>query len=96
MMNKSNMVQNLKDKMNLSEKDAKQAVDIVFSSISDSLKNNERTTISGFGTFEIRERAARKGRNPQTGEEITISSRKLPAFKPSKPLKDYFKDRQAT
>lgn len=57
----------------------------------DSLKNGEKVQLIGFGNFEVRERSARKGRNPQTGEEIEIPASKVPAFKPGKALKDVVK-----
>ncbi|OIS65855.1 DNA-binding protein, partial [Bacillus subtilis] len=66
-------------------------VEKVFDTISEALKSGEKVSIPGFGTFEVRERAARKGRNPQTGEEIDIPATKAPAFKPAKALKDAVK-----
>ncbi|OPG99213.1 DNA-binding protein, partial [Chryseobacterium mucoviscidosis] len=72
----------------LSKKDATKAVDSVFDTILDALKNGEKIQLIGFGNFEVRERSARKGRNPQTGEEIEIPASKVPAFKPGKALKD--------
>ncbi|MFP9216771.1 HU-related DNA-binding protein HupN, partial [Enterococcus faecalis] len=67
------------------------SVEKVFDTISEALKSGEKVSIPGFGTFEVRERAARKGRNPQTGEEIDIPATKAPAFKPAKALKDAVK-----
>ncbi len=75
----------------LTKKDATAAVDAVFSTIQDALANGEKVQLIGFGNFEVRERAARKGRNPQTGEEIEIPASKVPAFKPGKALKDAVK-----
>jgi len=72
----------------LSKKDATKAVDSVFDTILDALKNGDKIQLIGFGNFEVRERSARKGRNPQTGEEIEIPASKVPAFKPGKALKD--------
>lgn len=69
-------------------KDATKAVDSVFDTILDALKNGDKIQLIGFGNFEVRERSARKGRNPQTGEEIEIPASKVPAFKPGKALKD--------
>jgi DNA-binding protein HU-beta len=63
-------------------------VDSVLNTISEALKNGEKVTLIGFGNFEVRERAARTGRNPQTGEEIQIEASKVPAFKPGKQLKE--------
>lgn len=63
----------------------------MFDGIQTSLKDGEKVQVIGFGNFEVRERAARKGRNPQTGEEITIAASKSPAFKAGKQLKDAVK-----
>ena len=73
---------------NLTKKDAEQAVNTTLNAITEALKNGDKVTLVGFGTFEVRERPARKGRNPQTGAEITIEASKLPAFKAGKALKD--------
>ncbi|USL45396.1 HU family DNA-binding protein (plasmid) [Priestia megaterium] len=69
----------------------KKAVDALFETISNTLANEEKIQLIGFGTFEVRERAARTGRNPQTGEEMTIPASKVPAFKPGKELKEALK-----
>ncbi|CDQ19493.1 HU family DNA-binding protein [Halobacillus kuroshimensis] len=90
-MNKTDLINAVSEKADLSKKDATQAVDSVFESIMDSLKDGDKVQLIGFGNFEVRERAARKGRNPQTGEEIEISASKVPAFKPGKALKDAVK-----
>lgn len=87
-MNKSDLVNQVAEACNLTKKDASQAVDAVFDAITDSLKAGEKVQLIGFGNFEVRERAARKGRNPQTGAEIQIAASKVPAFKPGKALKD--------
>ena len=63
----------------------------MFETISNTLANEEKIQLIGFGTFEVRERAARTGRNPQTGEEMTIPASKVPAFKPGKELKEALK-----
>lgn len=73
------------------KKDATKAVDAVFDTILNALKDGDKVQLIGFGNFEVRERAARKGRNPQTGEEIEIAASKVPAFKPGKALKDAVK-----
>jgi DNA-binding protein HU-beta len=70
------------------KKDAQAAVDCVFSTIAGALKQNDAVTLVGFGTFKVEERKARKGRNPQTGQEIQIKARKVPKFVPGKALKD--------
>jgi DNA-binding protein HU-beta len=75
----------------LSKKDAGKAVDAVLDAITAALNSGDKVQLIGFGNFEVRERAARKGRNPQTGEEIEISATRVPAFKPGKQLKDSVK-----
>ncbi|MGO4888979.1 HU family DNA-binding protein [Anaerobacillus sp. MEB173] len=87
-MNKTDLINYVSDNTNLSKKDATNAVNAVLESISNSLTNGDSVQLIGFGTFEVRERSARKGRNPQTGEEIDIAASKVPAFKPGKQLKD--------
>lgn len=90
-MNKTDLVNAVVEKSDLSKKDAAEAVDAVFDSVMDSLTKGEKVQLIGFGNFEVRERSARKGRNPQTGEEIEIPASKVPAFKPGKALKDSVK-----
>ena len=72
----------------LSKKDAEKAVNSTLATITNALKEGDKVSLVGFGTFEVRERAERMGRNPQTKEEITIPASKLPAFKAGKALKD--------
>lgn len=91
MANKVQLIENVASKTGLTKKDATAAVDAVFGSIQDTLKQGDKVQLIGFGTFEVRERAARKGRNPQTGAEIKIPASKVPAFKPGKALKDSVK-----
>ena len=91
MANKAELVENVAKKTGLTKKDATAAVEAVFGSIQDDLKKGDKVQLIGFGTFEVRNRAARKGRNPQTGEEIEIPASKVPAFKPGKALKDAVK-----
>jgi DNA-binding protein HU-beta len=91
MMNKTDLINTVAEKSDLSKKDATNAVDAVFDSIMDSLKQGDKVQLIGFGNFEVRERAARKGRNPQTGKEIEIPASKVPAFKAGKALKDVLK-----
>ncbi|PFA70028.1 DNA-binding protein [Bacillus sp. AFS015802] len=90
-MNKTELINAVAEAAELSKKDATKAVDAVFDTIQDSLANGDKVQLIGFGNFEVRERAARKGRNPQTGEEIEISASKVPAFKPGKALKEAVK-----
>lgn len=91
MLNKTELTNQVAETAELSKKDAARAVDAVFESIQTALKNGDKVQLIGFGNFEVRERAARKGRNPQTGEEIEIAASKLPVFKPGKGLKDSVK-----
>lgn len=86
-MNKGDLVAEVAKVLN-SKKEAQAAVDKVFSAITDALASQESVTLVGFGTFKAAERKARKGRNPQTGEEIEIPARKVPKFIPGKNLKD--------
>lgn len=88
-MNKTELIQQVSEKTNLSKKDAGKVVDACFETIMKALASGDKVQISGFGNFEIRERAARKGRNPQTGEEIEIAASKVPAFKPGKAFKEW-------
>ncbi|MDQ0350862.1 DNA-binding protein HU-beta [Alkalibacillus filiformis] len=90
-MNKTDLVNTVAENADLSKKDASKAVDSVFEAITDSLTKSEKVQLIGFGNFEVRERSARKGRNPQTGQEIDIPASKVPAFKPGKALKDAVK-----
>ncbi|MWC28461.1 HU family DNA-binding protein [Paenibacillus sp. MMS18-CY102] len=87
-MNKTELIAKVAELTDLSKKDATKAVDAVFDAISDALQTGDKVQLVGFGNFEVRERQARKGRNPQTGEEIEIAASKMPAFKPGKSLKD--------
>jgi len=86
-MNKTELVDAVATLAELSKQDAKKAVEALFETISNTLAQEEKIQLIGFGTFEVRERAARTGRNPQTGEEMTIPASKIPAFKPGKELK---------
>ncbi|WP_435053739.1 HU family DNA-binding protein [Peribacillus simplex] len=79
------------DLLEKDKKNAKKAVDALFETISNTLAKEEKIQLVGFGTFEVRDRAARPGRNPQTGEEIQIAASKVPAFKPGKELKEAIK-----
>ncbi|WP_347297309.1 HU family DNA-binding protein [Dolosigranulum savutiense] len=92
MANKADLVDKVADKTGLTKKDSNVAVEAVFDSIQEFLAEEEKVQLIGFGTFEVRERAARKGRNPQTGEEIQIPATKVPAFKAGKNLKEAVKE----
>lgn len=91
MANKQDLIAKVAEVTSLTKKDSGAAVDAVFGAVSDFLAQGEKVQLIGFGNFEIRERAARKGRNPQTGKEITIAATKVPAFKAGKALKDAVK-----
>ena len=90
-MNKTDLVNTVATQADLTKGDAKKAVDALFETISNILAKEEKIQLVGFGTFEVRDRAARTGRNPQTGEEIQIEASKVPAFKPGKELKEAVK-----
>lgn len=87
-MNKTDLVNAVAESAELSKKDAENAVKAVLQNIEDTLAKGEKVQLIGFGNFEVRERSARKGRNPQTGEEMDIPASKQPSFKPGKALKD--------
>ena len=91
MANKAELVSEVAAKTDLTKKEVAAAVDAIFSSIQEDLAKGEKVQLIGFGTFEVRHRAARKGRNPQTGDEIEIPASEVPAFKPGKALKDAVK-----
>ena len=87
-MKKSELVTLVAEKTGFSKKDTEKTIDTVFTAIADIMAAGDKLQISGFGTFETRERPARKGRNPRTKEEITIPATTAPAFKAGKALKD--------
>lgn len=87
-MTKVELIQAVSERTEITKKDTAAVVDAVFEEITKALSRGERVQIVGFGTFEVRERAARRGRNPQTGEELNIAARRTPAFKAGKLLKD--------
>lgn len=87
-MNKAELIASVAEKSNMTKKAASDAVEAVFATISESLAKEEKVTIVGFGTFEVRHRQARKGVNPATKEEIQIPATKVPAFKPGKSLRE--------
>lgn len=90
-MNKTDLIEKVAETSEVSKKDAAKVVDALFDSIKGALSSGDNVQIIGFGTFETRERSARKGRNPQTGQEINIPASKVPAFKAGKALKDAVK-----
>ena len=87
-MNKTELVAAVSEKTGIAKKDAERAVSAMFETITAQLMNGQKVQISGFGTFEVKEREARIGRNPRTKEAIEIPASKAPAFKASKALKD--------
>lgn len=87
-MNKSELVDAVANAAELSKSDAARAVDGVIGAITQALKSGDQVTVVGFGTFLVRQREARAGRNPRTGETIQIKASKVPAFKAGKALKD--------
>ena len=87
-MTKADLVNVVVAESGLKKKEAEAAVNAVFSAISNALKDGDKVQLIGFGTFEVKDVAAREGRNPQTGETITIAASKKPAFSASKALKD--------
>lgn len=87
-MNKAELIAAVAEKSNLSRKDAEKAVNVALETIEEALKASEKVSLVGFGTFEAKTRAARKGHNPATGEEIEIAESKAPVFKAGKALKD--------
>lgn len=86
-MNKTELVAAVAEKAGITKKDAESAVSAVFESIESALVSGDKVQLIGFGTFEVKERAAREGRNPSTGETITIAASKVPSFKAGAGLK---------
>lgn len=87
-MNKTELIAAVAEKAEISKKDADAAVAAVFGAITDALKAGDKIQLVGFGTFEVRARAEKQGRNPRTGEPMTVPASKVPAFKAGKALKD--------
>jgi len=87
-MNKAELVEEVAGKVGLTKKEAGNVIDAITSTITDSLAREEKVTLVGFGTFQVRERKARRGVNPQTREIIQIPAKKVPRFKPGKRLRE--------
>lgn len=87
-MNKAELIDSVAEKTGLTKKDSERAINAVFESIEDALSTGDKVSLVGFGTFEVRERGQREGRNPRTGDPITIPARAVPTFKPGKTLRD--------
>ncbi len=90
-MNKADLVDHVVKETGMTKKDSEKAINAVFEGITSALAKGDKVQLVGFGTFEVRERQAREGRNPSTGEKITIAASKAPAFKAGKALKDMVK-----
>jgi DNA-binding protein HU-beta len=86
-LNKTDLVNNVREKTNLSLKDSEKVLKAVLGTITQALVKGDKIQLIGFGTFETKKRAARKGRNPKNGAEIKISAKRIPVFKPGKALK---------
>ena len=87
-MNKSELIDAIADASTLTKADAGRALDGFLGAVTSALSNGDSVALVGFGTFSVKQRAERKGRNPQTGAEITIKASKIPSFKAGKSLKD--------
>jgi len=87
-LNKTDLISEVATRTGMTKKDVEKVVNAFFSTIEGTLKSGDKVQLIGFGTFEVRDRQARKGRNPQTGEEISIPAARVPAFKAGKALKD--------
>lgn len=90
-MNRSELVDLVAEKAEISKKDSDKVLNAVLESITESLAKGDKVQLVGFGTFEVRSRKEREGRNPATGEKITVKAQKAPAFKPGKALKELVK-----
>jgi DNA-binding protein HU-beta len=87
-VNKADLISVMAEKSGLTKKDSEKALNAFVDAVQQALVEGDRVQLVGFGTFEVRERSARKGRNPQTGEEIDIPAASVPAFKAGKALKE--------
>lgn len=91
-MTKAELVEDVARAAELTKKDAERLVEIVFESIIESLNHGEKIELRGFGSFRVRERGARRGRNPKTGDPVSIPAKRVPYFKPGKELKELIND----
>ncbi|WP_111740792.1 nucleoid-associated protein HU-beta [Leminorella richardii] len=87
-MNKSQLIERIASGADISKAAAGRSLDAIIDAVTEALKSGDQVSLVGFGSFVVRERAARTGRNPQTGKEIKIAAAKVPAFRPGKALKD--------
>ncbi len=90
-MNKSTLVATMAEKAGLTKKDSEKALAAFIETVEDALKKGDKVQLVGFGTFEVRKRAAREGKNPRTGDTIKIAASKVPAFKAGQAFKDGLK-----
>src|SRR6266853_96765 len=95
-MTKAELVEDVARAAELTKKDAERLVEIVFESIIESLNHGEKIELRGFGSFRVRERGARRGRNPKTGDPVSIPAKRVPYFKPGKELKELINEHSAT
>jgi integration host factor subunit beta len=91
-MTKAELVEDVARAAELTKKDAERLVEIVFESIIETLNKGEKIELRGFGSFRVRERGARRGRNPKTGDPVSIPAKRVPYFKPGKELKELIND----
>lgn len=94
-MTKAELVEDVARAAELTKKDAERLVEIVFESIIDTLNQGEKIELRGFGSFRVRERGARRGRNPKTGDPVNIPAKRVPYFKPGKELKELINEESA-
>lgn len=87
-MTKAELIEEVARAIDVTRKDSEAVIETIFDSIIDSLRKGDKVEIRGFGSFRIRQRESRTGRNPKTGEKVEVPARKIPYFKPSKDLKD--------
>lgn len=87
-MTKADLVERVAREADMTKKDAEQLVEIIFDSITDTLNKGEKIELRGFGSFRVRERNSRKGRNPKTGDSVSIPAKRVAYFKPGKELKE--------
>ncbi len=95
-MTKAELVKDVARAAELTKKDAERLVEIVFESIIETLNQGEKIELRGFGSFRVRERGARRGRNPKTGDPVNIPAKRVPYFKPGKELKELINDEAPT
>ena len=95
-MTKAELVEDVAEAAELTKKDAERLVEIVFESIIETLNQGEKIELRGFGSFRVRERGARRGRNPKTGDPVSIPAKRVPYFKPGKELKELINDPAAS